>query len=100
MKQIIGIVVVVLLAALGWWMFASKQAVKEYSEYYIELPGPNGKVYFQDLKGELKTTDDLSKAKRFDKRDGDLWYGAIQQHLAIKHTPPDTRKAVKMVGVE
>src|SRR3954465_7892743 len=112
MKSVGGIAVALGIAgAAPWGMFSGKSAEKIYAEYVIEIPGPNGKVYFQDLAKELKTTEDISKAKRFDKKDGDIWYAAVQQNLAVNHTPPATRKgvnppppptpqAVKLLGVK
>ena len=101
MKKVGAVVcVLAVIAGLAGWFIFRASPDKEWKVYVIELPGPKGPGYFQDLTPELKVTDDLAKAKRFDKKDGDMWFTAIQQDYAKKHAAPAVRKAVKLVGIE
>ena len=101
MKKVGAVVCVLAVAGgLAGWLIFRGAAEKEWKVYVIQLEGPKGTGYFQDLTPELKVTDDLAKAKRFDKKDGDMWFTAIQQEYAKKHTAPAVRKAVKLVGIE
>jgi hypothetical protein len=101
MKKV-GTVVSVLavIASLAGWFIFKGIPEKEWKVYVIQMPGPKGTGYFQDLNPDLKVTDDLAKAKRFDKKDGDMWFIAIQQEYAKKHAALGVRKAVKLVGIE
>jgi hypothetical protein len=90
---------VVIAGLVGFFLFRGGPT-KESTVYVIQMEGPKGTGYFQDLAPELKLTDDMSKAKRFDKKDGEVWFTAIQQKMAINHTPPSVRKAVKLIGVD
>jgi hypothetical protein len=98
---IIWIVLACLLGLGAWFLLGGTRPENEdQGVYVIQLQEPNGTRYFQDLSPRLKWTDDSAKAKRFGRKDGDMWFTAIQQNLAINHTPPATRQAVKMVAVE
>ena len=101
MKKVGAVVCILLVSAglAGWYLFGAGSA-KEWKVYVIQLQGPKGMGYFQDLNPELKVTDDLEKAKRFDKKDGAMWLTAIQQDYAKKHAALGVRKAVKLIGIE
>jgi hypothetical protein len=101
MKKVGAVVcVVAVIAGLAGWFIFRGTSEKEWKVYVIQMEGPKGPGYFQDLNPELKVTDDLAKAKRFDKKDGDIWLTAIQQDYAKKHAAPAVRQAVKLVGIE
>jgi hypothetical protein len=101
MKKVwaVACLVGVVLGLVAYFMSGSRP-IKESAVYVIQMQGPNRPAYFLDLTREVKMTDDISKAKRFNKKDGDVWFTAIQQRMAEKHELPAVRKAVKLVGVE
>jgi hypothetical protein len=95
-----AVCVLAVIAGLAGWFISKGSPEKEWNVYVIQIPGPKGPGYFQDLNPDLKVTDDLAKAKRFDKKDGEVWFIAIQQEYAKKHAALGVRKAVKLVGIE